>query len=82
MARCSPHAWRVVMLASAGFLVQESFHPLFTADGGPAIEQIPKLRPWMWFIMTLEWHRGGGEPPDGHLDGGVVRAARGVLAVA
>jgi hypothetical protein len=44
---------RVGMLASAGFLVQEYFHPLFTADNGPAIEQIPKLPPWIWFIMTL-----------------------------
>merc|ERR1719310_1529421 len=41
------------MLAAAGFLVQESFHPLFTADGGPAIEQIPKLPPALWFAMTL-----------------------------
>merc|ERR1719282_7113 len=44
---------RVGMLASLGFLVQEFWHPLFTADGGPAIEQIPKLPPWIWFIMTL-----------------------------
>merc|ERR1711907_178343 len=44
---------RVCMLASLGFLVQESFHPLFTADGGPAIEQIPKLPPALWFGMTL-----------------------------
>merc|ERR1719310_743181 len=44
---------RVSMLASLGFLVQESFHPLFTADGGPAIEQIPKLPPALWFGMTL-----------------------------
>jgi len=44
---------RVGMLASAGFLVQEKFHPLFTADGGPAIEQIPQLPPWLWFVMTL-----------------------------
>jgi len=44
---------RVGMLASAGFLVQEFWHPLFTADNGPAIEQIPKLPPWIWFIMTL-----------------------------
>merc|ERR1712032_1500783 len=36
-----------------GFLVQETFHPLFTADGGPAIEQIPKLPPFLWFGMTL-----------------------------
>merc|ERR1719393_1037028 len=32
---------RVGILASAGFLVQEKFHPLFSGDGGPAIEQIP-----------------------------------------
>merc|ERR1719287_300914 len=44
---------RVGMLAAAGFLVQENFHPLFSADGGPAIEQIPALPPWIWFIMTL-----------------------------
>jgi len=41
------------MLAAAGFLVQEGFHPLFSGDGGPAIEQIPNLPPWIWFIMTL-----------------------------
>jgi len=44
---------RVGMLASAGFLVQEGFHPLFAADGGPAIEQIPKLPPALWFGLTL-----------------------------
>merc|ERR1711998_532159 len=44
---------RVGMLASAGFLVQEYFHPLFTGDNGPAIEQIPALPPWLWFGMTL-----------------------------
>jgi len=44
---------RVGMLAAAGFLVQEYFHPLFTADNGPAIEQIPKLPPALWFVMTL-----------------------------
>merc|ERR1719152_291459 len=43
---------RVSMLAALGFLVQEKFHPLFTADGGPAIEQIPKLPPWLWLVMT------------------------------
>merc|ERR1719460_538927 len=43
---------RVGMLASMGFLVQEKFHPLFQADGGPAIEQIPKLPPWLWVVMT------------------------------
>jgi len=44
---------RVGMLASAGFLVQEKFHPLFNADGGPAIEQIPKLPPIMWPLITI-----------------------------
>jgi len=44
---------RVGMLAAAGFLVQENFHPLFSADGGPAIEQIPALPPALWFAMTL-----------------------------
>jgi len=44
---------RVGMLAAAGFLVQEYWHPLFTADGGPAIEQIPGLPPALWFLMTL-----------------------------
>merc|ERR1719454_2316859 len=44
---------RVGMLASAGFLVQENFHPLFSGDGGPAIEQIPGLPPAIWFVMTL-----------------------------
>merc|ERR1719199_8806 len=44
---------RVGMLAAAGFLVQEKFHPLFSGDNGPAIEQIPQLPPWLWFGMTL-----------------------------
>merc|ERR1712087_959254 len=44
---------RVGMLASLGFLVQENFHPLFSGDGGPAIDQIPKLPPALWFCMTL-----------------------------
>ena len=44
---------RVGMLAAAGFLVQEGFHPLFNAAGGPAIEQIPELPPAIWFVMTL-----------------------------
>ena len=43
---------RVGMLASAGFLVQEGFHPLFSADGGPAIQQIPQLPPALWFFMA------------------------------
>merc|ERR1719269_400763 len=44
---------RVGMLAAAGFLVQESFHPLFDGVGGPAIEQIPRLPVPIWFAMTL-----------------------------
>jgi hypothetical protein len=44
---------RVGMLASLGFLVQEKFHPLFSGDGGPAIEQIPQLPPWLWLAMTI-----------------------------
>merc|ERR1719359_2656251 len=44
---------RVGMLAAAGFLVQEFFHPLFSGDGGPAIQQIPALPPPLWFGMTL-----------------------------
>merc|ERR1719182_1237098 len=44
---------RVGMLAAAGFLVQENFHPLFSGDGGPAIQQIPALPPATWFLMTL-----------------------------
>jgi hypothetical protein len=44
---------RVGMLASAGFLVQEKFHPLFSGDGGTAIEQFDKLPPIMWLLITL-----------------------------
>ena len=44
---------RVGMLASAGFLVQEKFHPLFAADGGPAIDQIPGLPVWLWGVMGV-----------------------------
>ena len=44
---------RVGMLAAAGFIVQEKFHPLFSGDGGPAVDQIPKLPIFMWFLMTL-----------------------------
>ena len=43
---------RVAMLASLGFLVQEKFHPLFSGDGGPAIDQVPQLPPWLWAVMT------------------------------
>merc|ERR1719240_1877692 len=64
---------RVGMLASAGFLVQEFFHPLFTADGGPAIEQIPALPPALWFFMAtgigiaeaLRIQKGWANPYDG-----------------
>ena len=42
---------RVAMLASLGFLVQEKFHPLFSGDGGPAIDQIPQLPIWLWGVM-------------------------------
>ena len=42
---------RVSMLASLGFLVQEKFHPLFSGDGGPAIDQIPELPVWLWGVM-------------------------------
>ena len=41
------------MLAAAGFLVQEKFHPLFSGDGGPAVDQIPRLPVAIWFLMTL-----------------------------
>lgn len=44
---------RVAMLASLGFLVQEKFHPLFSGDGGPAIDQIPQLPFWLWIGMTV-----------------------------
>ena len=39
------------MLASLGFIVQEKFHPLFSGDGGPAIDQIPQLPIWLWATM-------------------------------
>merc|ERR1719426_342984 len=43
---------RVGMLAAAGFLVQENFHPLFSGVGGPAIDQIPALPAPLWFFMA------------------------------
>jgi len=66
---------RVGMLAAAGFLVQENFHPLFKADGGPAIEQIPQLPPGLWFAMTLaigmaeslRIQKGWANPYDGEI---------------
>jgi hypothetical protein len=42
---------RVGMVASLGFIVQEKFHPLFSGDGGPAIDQIPQLPVWLWAVM-------------------------------
>ena len=42
---------RVGMLASLGFIVQEKFHPLFAADGGPAITQVPALP--VGFLVAL-----------------------------
>ena len=44
---------RVGMLAAAGFLLQEKFHPLFSGDGGPAIDQFPKLPFIMWPLITF-----------------------------
>jgi len=44
---------RVGMLAAAGFLVQENFHPLFSADNGPAIQQIPQLPAGFLVALTM-----------------------------
>ena len=44
---------RVGMLASLGFFVQETYHPLFDGVGGPAIKQIPRLPSTLWFAMAL-----------------------------
>ena len=44
---------RVGMLAAAGFIVQGKFHPLFTGDGGPAIDQFAKLPVIMWPLITI-----------------------------
>merc|ERR1712032_374479 len=38
-------------LLSASLNIQEKFHPLFSGDGGPAIDQIPSLPPWLWAVM-------------------------------
>jgi len=66
---------RVGMLAAAGFLVQENFHPLFSGDGGPAIQQIPALPPAIWAAMTigigiaetLRIQKGWANPYDGEI---------------
>jgi len=42
---------RVAMLAVAGFLVQEEWHPLFAGVNNVAIDQIPALPYWVWGIM-------------------------------
>ena len=44
---------RVGMLAALGFIVQEKFHPLFSGDGGPAIDQFAKLPVIMWPLITI-----------------------------
>merc|ERR1719486_1815690 len=44
---------RVGMLSAVGFIVQESFHPLFSGVGGPAIDQIPQLPFAWWFSLGL-----------------------------
>ena len=44
---------RVGMLAALGFLVQEWWHPLFGADGGPAISQMPALPAGIWIAMMF-----------------------------
>merc|ERR1719389_802750 len=53
LRECELTHGRVGMLASAGFLVQENFHPLFSGDGGPAIDQIPALPSWVWGVMLI-----------------------------
>jgi len=61
---------RVGMLAAAGFLVQENFHPLFNAAGGPAISQMPQLPAGIWLAMLfgigiaegLRVNRGWNDP--------------------
>mmetsp|Transcript_14478 Transcript_14478/g.33764 ORF Transcript_14478/g.33764 Transcript_14478/m.33764 type:complete len:214 (+) Transcript_14478:79-720(+) len=45
---------RVGMLAAAGFLVQEKFHPLFGGEiVGPAINHIPQIPPFFWAFLTF-----------------------------
>ena len=68
---------RVGMLAAVGFIVQESFHPLFSGVGGPAIDQIPQLPFWWWasagFGLTFcEFYRIGVAFRE--LDGSTLKA--------
>jgi hypothetical protein len=45
---------RVGMLAALGFLVQETYHPLFGgAVTGPAIGHIPQIPPFFWAFLTI-----------------------------
>jgi len=44
---------RVGMLATAGFIVQEFYHPLFDGKGGTAAELITRIPLPMWFTITL-----------------------------
>ncbi|KAG8459763.1 hypothetical protein KFE25_014326 [Diacronema lutheri] len=45
---------RVGMLAAAGFLVQENYHPLFGgAVTGPAIDHIPQIPPFFWAVLSF-----------------------------
>lgn len=76
LRECELTHGRVGMLASAGFLVQEFWHPLFSADGGPAIQQIPQLPVPLWFFMATgigiaeadRIQRGFANPYDGETD--------------
>jgi len=45
---------RVAMIASLGFLVQESFHPLFGGKiDGAAIDSIPEIPPVFWAVLPI-----------------------------
>jgi len=45
---------RVGMIASLGFLVQESFHPLFGGQiEGAAIDSIPEISPVFWALLPV-----------------------------
>jgi hypothetical protein len=44
---------RVGMLASAGFLVQEAYHPMFPQVDGAALYHMTKMPPTVWLAITL-----------------------------
>lgn len=45
---------RVSMMAAAGFLVQEGFHPIFPEIGGPAALQLDEVpAPYIVFLLLL-----------------------------